>query len=82
VAVANARTAAVGDDVLNQDVPDGAGRPVVLFFPVLVDLASLPDVEMERLAVAPPKPVMAHTFYGQVGNDHIADIAAVKSHER
>src|SRR5580700_4188353 len=68
---------AVSNDVLNDDVANLAGGRLVGALGSVHFTAPL-DVEMEGIAIAPPKPIEAPSLDGNVGQDHIFDNAAIE----
>src|SRR5271165_686723 len=81
MAIDRRRPSAVRDDVTNGDVADHAGgwfvgalRPI--------HLAAALDIEMNRIAIAPPEPIEARSLDGDVGDYDVFHDAAVEHHKR
>src|SRR5580693_8143227 len=71
---------AVGNYVGDRDVSDFAGRRFVVALSA-VDLAAALDIEVNRVAVAPPEPIEPARFDRDIGNHNVFDYAAVEDHK-
>ena len=70
-----------GYHILNEHISDRSWWRLIVRGQVRVNLTSLDYIEMKRVSVPPPEPVVSTAFYDEIRDHHVAYVSTIEYHE-